>query len=48
MLGFTDRLTTIIQGLREEEICLSTKFRKLLILRVFLGSSPIVEALVNR
>jgi hypothetical protein len=48
MLGFTDRLTTIIQGLRVEELCFSIKFRKLLILRIFLGSSPIVEGLVKR
>jgi ATP-binding cassette subfamily C (CFTR/MRP) protein 1 len=48
MLGFTDRLATIIQGLRVEEVRLSTKFRRLLIFRVFLGSSPIVEGLVKR
>jgi len=48
MLGFTDRLTTIIQVLRAEELCLSIKFRKLLILRIFLGPSPILEGLVKR
>jgi hypothetical protein len=48
MLGFTDRLTTIIQGLRVKELCLSTKFRRLLIFRVFLSSSTIVEGLAKR
>jgi ATP-binding cassette subfamily C (CFTR/MRP) protein 1 len=38
MLGFTDRLTEIIQGLRVKELQLSTKFRRLLIVRVFLGT----------
>ena len=37
MLGFTDRLTEIIQGLRERELRLSTQFRRLLLVRVFLG-----------
>jgi hypothetical protein len=47
MLGFTDRLTTIIQGLRVEEVRRSTKFKRLLIFRAILGSSPIVEGLVK-
>jgi hypothetical protein len=38
MLGFTNRLTEIIQGLRMTELRLSNRFRKLLLVRVFLGT----------
>lgn len=38
MLGFTDRLTEIIQGLRVKELRLSTQFRRLLLFRVFFGT----------
>jgi len=37
MLGFTDILVNIIQGLRIAELQLSNQFRKLLVVRVFLG-----------
>jgi ATP-binding cassette subfamily C (CFTR/MRP) protein 1 len=39
MLGFTNRLTEIIQGLRVRELNLSTRFRRLLWVRVFLGTA---------
>jgi ABC-type multidrug transport system fused ATPase/permease subunit len=39
MLGFTNRLTEIIQGLRVRELHLSTRFRRLLWVRVFLANS---------
>ncbi|KAE9376787.1 putative ATP-binding cassette transporter [Stipitochalara longipes BDJ] len=39
MLGFTSILTRIIQGLRVTELKLSSLFRKLLCVRVFLGNS---------
>lgn len=37
MLGFSSILTSIIQGLRVSELRLSTRFRKLLCVRVFFG-----------
>lgn len=39
MLGFSSVLTAIIQGLRIAELRLSTRFRKLLCVRVFFGTS---------
>jgi ATP-binding cassette subfamily C (CFTR/MRP) protein 1 len=44
MLGFTTRLTEIIQNLRVRELNLSTRFRKLLLVRVFFGK---VEAIID-
>jgi hypothetical protein len=38
MLGFTDRLRDIIQGLRVHELRLSIRFRRLLLIRVFFGT----------
>jgi ATP-binding cassette subfamily C (CFTR/MRP) protein 1 len=37
MLGFTNRLKEIIQGLRMRELRLSTKWRRLVLIRVFFG-----------
>ena len=39
MLGFSARLGEMIQGLRSAELQLSTKFRRLLLVRVFLANS---------
>lgn len=41
MLGLTDILTELVQNLRVTELKLSTKFRKLLCLRIFLGESDV-------
>jgi hypothetical protein len=41
MLGFTRILQNIIQGLRITELKLSSKFRRLLCIRVFLGIAHI-------
>ncbi|KAH8701001.1 putative multidrug resistance-associated protein [Talaromyces proteolyticus] len=38
MLGFTDWLSSIVQGLRVEELKMAGMFRKLLIVRVFFGN----------
>lgn len=48
MLGFTNRLTELIQGLRVEELRLSTKFRRLLLVRVFLGTALRFRSIFRR
>ncbi|KAK0756022.1 hypothetical protein N5P37_011395 [Trichoderma harzianum] len=40
MLGFSEKLSSIIQGLRHAEIVASAAFRKLLIWRIVLSQSP--------
>ncbi|KAL4948254.1 P-loop containing nucleoside triphosphate hydrolase protein [Aspergillus filifer] len=40
MLGLSETISCIIQGLRETEIAMSTVFRKLLIVRVVLSNAP--------
>jgi hypothetical protein len=42
MLGFTSILQNIIQGLRITELKLSSVFRKLLCIRVFLGTAHLI------
>lgn len=42
MLGFTSILQDIIQGLRITELKLSSVFRKLLCVRVFLGTDELI------
>jgi ATP-binding cassette subfamily C (CFTR/MRP) protein 1 len=42
MLGFTSLLQNIIQGLRITELKLSSVFRRLLCIRVFLGNAQLV------
>jgi hypothetical protein len=39
MLGFTETITEIVQALRVSELRLSTRFRKLLCVRVALANS---------
>ncbi|KAJ5496675.1 ABC transporter integral membrane type 1 [Penicillium fimorum] len=40
MLGLSERISSIIRGLRHAEVATSTVFRKLLIIRVVLSNSP--------
>lgn len=42
MLGFTSILQNIIQGLRITELKLSSVFRRLLCIRVFLGTVQLI------
>jgi len=42
MLGFTSILQNIIQGLRITELKLSSVFRRLLCVRVFLGTAQFI------